>query len=242
MKEIREMQKTANIPDPMQYSSITRLSHIVVISALALLICSDVAAQGRFQLRRTQVEGIPINVSIIAGYNGLNEVADLIQDAFDHTVLTTHGGVMLGLRGTIRIDTMFLPIWVGAESYYHRMSKRWTKDKPEVRWPDEEGRVDAVETMGAYGGNVLFVFGPVSGIAVVLGAGLQYLDSVIDIGEGPLGGFGSHYVGTAVAGLDFILLSYEHGSIDLQFRGMKGFGRYGSFHVQSLLGFTFSFR
>ncbi len=209
---------------------------------LITLLSSAADAQGRFQLRRTKKDGIPINVSLLAGYNGMNEPADIIQDAFDHTVLSSTGGVMLGIQGLIRIDTLLLPIWVGTEAYYHRVAKRWTMDKEEVRFPDEEGRVDAVETMGGYGGNVLFVFGPVAGISLMLGGGMQYLHATIDTDAAVLGLFGSHYVPTALAGVAFRLFKYEHGSIDLQVRGMKGFGEYGSVQVQSLLGFTFGFR
>jgi hypothetical protein len=218
------------------------LTGLVLFLVLLLFAVGSADAQGRFQLKRTKKEGIPINVSLLAGYNGMNNPADRIQDAFDHTVLTSSGGVMLGLQGLIRIDTVLLPIWVGPEAYYHRVAKRWTKDKEEVRFPDEEGRVDAVETMGGYGANLLVVLGPVSGISLMLGGGMQYLLATVDIETAVLGAFGEHWVPVGLAGLTFQLLKYEHGSIDLQVRGMQGFGDYGSFQVQTLLGFTFGFR
>jgi hypothetical protein len=206
------------------------------------LATTSVEAQGRFQLRRTKSEGIPINATILAGYNGMNNPADVIQDAFDHTVLSSTGGVMIGLQGVIRIDTTLLPVWVGAEAYYHRIAKRWTMDRPEIRFPDEEGRVDAVETMGAYGGHIIVMIGPVSSISLILGGGMQYLNATLDRNETVLGLFGSHWVPSALAGVNFNLLTYDHGSIDLQLRGMQGFREYGSFQFQSLLGFTFGFR
>jgi hypothetical protein len=114
-------------------------------------------------------------------------------------------------------------------------------DKAEVRFPDEEGRVDAVETMGAYGGHVIIMLGPVANLSLILGGGMQYLNATLDKDVAVLGLFGSHWVPTALAGIDINLLTYEHGSIDLQLRGMKGFKEYGSFQVQSLLAFTFEF-
>jgi hypothetical protein len=215
---------------------------LLLTAFLAGLYTTSAEAQGRFQLRRTKSEGIPINATILAGYNGMNNPADVIQDNFDHTVLSSNGGVMIGLQGVMRIDTTILPVWVGAEAYYHRVAKRWTLERPEIRFPDEEGRVDAVETMGAYGGHIIVMLGPVSSISLILGGGMQYLNATLDSDATVLGLFGSHWVPTALAGVNLNLLTYEHGSIDLQLRGMKGFQEYGSFQVQSLLGFTFAFR
>jgi len=219
----------------------TGISLLFFFGMLALL-GSTATAQGRFQLKRTKTEGIPINVSLLAGYNGMTEPADVIQDAFDHTVLSSNGGVMLGIQAAVRLDTLLLPIWVGVEGYYNRISKRWTKDKPEVYFPDEEGRVDAVETLGGYGGNIIVMVGPVARISLIVGCGVQYLDADIDTDATVLGTFGSHYVPTVLAGGVFQLLVYEHGSIDLQLRGLKGIGEYGSVQLQSVLGFTFNFR
>ncbi len=241
MVEIERMENKQTRQSDTHLAVVQHRISIMAILALILLANVDAPAQGRFQLKRTKTVGIPINVSILAGYNGMTEPADPIQDAFDHTVLSSTGGLMLGVQGLIRLDTLVLPIWVGVDGYYNRIAKRWTKDKPEVHFPDEEGRVDAVETLAGYGGNLIFVFGPVARISIMLGGGVQYLDASIDTDAAVLGLFEAQIVPTVLAGTIIQLLVYEHGSIDLQLRGLKGFGKYNSVQLQSVLGFTFSF-
>lgn len=203
---------------------------------------SDVSAQDGFRLKRTKKETVPITAAVLAGYNGLSTPADRIQDLFEHSNLTSLGGVAVGLQGMVELDTILTQIWVGAEVSYYRMAKRWLADDPEVYYPGEDIRVDAVETLWGLGANLIFAIGPVSRFTLIFGPGVQFHDGRIDKElriEGRI--YEDRVIPTALGSINFQLLRYDHGSIDANFRGLWGFGEYGSFQFQSMLGFAFHF-
>jgi len=209
---------------------------------VALLAPATLQAQGRFQLQRTKKTGVPINFVLYAGYNGLSDPADLIQDAFENTLHTTISGLMVGMQGLIELDTTLTRLWFGTELFYHRMAKRWTLDKENVTYRGEETRVEAIERMAGYGGHVFLAIGPVRRITLHVGVGGYYLHASVDIRADIDGLFEPRVVPSFLLGANIQLLRYEHGSIDANLRGVQSFGDYGSFHFQSLLGFTFSFQ
>jgi hypothetical protein len=217
-------------------------SLFLLILILVLGSAVDAQAQEGFRLKRTKKETVPINAAVLTGYNGMSTPADRIQDKFEHSNLTSHGGVAVGLQGMVEIDTVLAQIWVGAEVSYYRMARRWLADDPGVYYPGEEIRVDAVETLWGMGANLVFAFGPVSRFTLIFGPGLQFQDARIDTElqiEGSL--YEDRIVPTALGSVNFQLLRYDHGSIDANFRGLWGFGEYGSFQFQSMLGFAFNF-
>lgn len=222
------------------------LRTIPILLLLALLGASMPAqAQESFRLKRTKKESVPINVQLLAGYNGMSDPAEFYQDRFENTNLTSIGGVALGLLGMIEIDTLWSQLWVGADVRYFRLYKRALYDDPGVYFvgePESAGTVDAIESLWALEANVFLAFGPVSKFTVMLGGGMQYHDASVDK-DLPLEGSltEDRFIPVAMAGLNIMLLQYDHGSIDAQFRALKGIGDYGSFHVLSLLGFTFAF-
>ncbi len=218
---------------------ISRISLFLLVFAAFLV--TEAAAQSRFQLRRTKKESVPVNATLYAGYNGMTEPTDIMQDMFDHTNETSWGGVLIGLQGMYRLDTSFVPIWAGLDVYYNRIGKRWTMDKESVRFPDEPGLVDAVERVHGYGVNAVLGIGPVARIQLLLGGGIQYLTAQLDPALDVLGLFEAQIVPTVLVGGNVQLLVYDHGSIDYTARVLKGFGDYGATQFQSTLGFTFSF-
>jgi hypothetical protein len=199
-------------------------------------------AQDGFRLKRTKKESTPINAQVYAGYNGLSDPADIIQDFYEQSNLTSLGGVAMGLQGMFELDTLLTQVWLGADVSYYRMAKRWLMDDPEVHYAGETARVDAVERLWGMGANLIVAIGPVWRITLMFGPGAQYQDAQVDSDlqiEGNL--YEDRVIATALGAANFQLLTYEHGSIDANFRGLWGFGDYGSFQFQSLLGFTFKF-
>ncbi|MCB2206481.1 hypothetical protein KQI65_17180 [bacterium] len=200
------------------------------------------AQEDGFRLKRTKKENVPINVQVLAGYNSMNNPADVLQDMYDGTNLTSAGGFATGLQGMVELDTLGLRVWLGAEVTYYRVYKRWLAEDPEVYYPGEDTDVDAVETLWGLGANAILAVGPFSRFTLIFGPGVQYLYGRIDKEltiEGNI--FEAQIVPTMLGSVNFQLLRYEHGSIDANFRGLWGFGEYGSFQFQSLIGFTFNF-
>ncbi len=225
----------------MKRSSITTLS-LLAAMICTILLPSAMHAQSEFRLQRTKKESIPINFSLMAGYNGISEPAEILQDRFENTNLTSIGGVSFGLQGMIELDTLLVRIWAGADLGYYRMMKRALYDDPDVRYIGEEGPVDAIESLWGIGANAFLAFGPVARVMILIGGGMQYQDARIDK-QLPLEGnlTEDQLLPVGFAALRLILFEYAHGSIDAQFRGLKGFGDYGNVHFQSMLSFTFAF-
>ncbi len=230
------------------YSLMTIRTHrslLIVFLLVAGFCAQEATAQSSFRLKRTKKESIPINAQLLAGFNGMSTPADIIQDHFENSNLTSLGGVAVALQGMVELDTLLTPVWVGAEISYYRMAQRWLADDQEVNYLGEtwaENPVDAVERLWGMGGNLLLAVGPFARFTLMGGPGLQYQQPRIDKDlpiEGHL--YEAQLIPTALANINFKLLIYDHGSIDMNFRGLWGFGEFGSFQFQSMLGFTFSF-
>jgi len=215
---------------------------------LIILLCiaggtGQMQAQSTFRLKRTKKESVPINVQLLVGYNGMSDPAEIIQDIYEHSNLTILGGVAVGLQGMIAVDSILTTLWIGLEISYARMAQRWLLDDPNVHYIGEpDSRVDAVERLWGMGGNLLFAIGPISRVTLIFGPGMQYQDARVDKDlpmEGTL--YEDRIIATALGSVNLQLLVYDHGSIDANFRGLWGFGEYGSFQFQSMLGFTFNF-
>lgn len=222
-----------------------RFRLIFLLSALAVLTTAPSQAQESFRLKRTKKESTPINLQLLAGYNGMSEPSEFYQDRFENTNLTAIGGLAIGLQGMIELDTLLTQIWLGADVTYFRMYKRALYDDPGVYFvgePESGGTVDAIEALWGVGANAFVAIGPVWKFSLLLGGGMQFHDASIDKNlplEGSL--TEDRFIPVAMAAINIILLDYDHGSIDAQLRGVKGFGEYGSVHLQSMLGFTFAF-
>ena len=210
---------------------------------LLLFLTMNLTAQDGFRLKRTKKESTPFNAQVLVGYNALSTPADNIQDMFENSNLTSLGGVGVALQGMVELDTIVTRVWLGAEVSYYRMAKRWLADDPLVRYTDEDTTtVDAVETVWGLGGNLLMAIGPFARLTLIFGPGVQYQIARVDKDlpiEGNL--YENRVIPTALASVNLQLLNYDHGSIDANFRGLWGFGEWGSFQYQSFLGFTFSF-
>lgn len=225
-----------------------RTAHYTLLYATAgilLLLQLPAYAQGQetFRLKRVKKEHTPVNVVLMSGYSGLSEPADILQDRFEHTNLTSLGGVAFALQGLVEINTSVLPVWAGVEIGYYRLMKRALYDDPDVRYIGElDIRVDALETLWGIDAKALLSFGPVSRISLLFAGGAQYIDARIDKDlpiEGNL--TEDRILPVVMVGASLLLLEYDHGSIDLQFRGLQGFGDYGSTLFQSMIAFTFGF-
>ena len=216
------------------------------VVALLLACPAQSSAQNPFRLKRTKQESVPITVTLLAGYNGMSDPAAPYQDSFENTNLTSLGGLGLGLQGMIDLDTLVTRIRVGAEVSYFRMFKRALYDDRGVHFIGEEwsteNPVDAIESLWGIGASAIVAFGPVWNLSIILGAGAEYHAPRVDK-DLPITGTltEARVIPAAMAAVNLILLEYDHGSIDIQIRGTKGFGEYGSAQLQSLLGFTFLF-
>lgn len=220
-----------------------RTSLLLLAAVITVMILpAALQAQSPFRLKRMQKESVPINVTLMAGYNGMSEPAEIHQHRFENTNLTSNGGLALGLQGMVELDTVVVRIWVGAEVSYYRMYKRALYDDPDVHYIGEDTPVDAIESLWGLGANGILAFGPVLHVTLLLGGGLQYQDARID-SQLPIEGnlTEDRMIPVALAALNIILLEYDHGSIDAQLRGLKGFGDYGNIQFQSMLAFTFNF-
>lgn len=223
-------------------------SRCIRIFAITMLIAaaglpSVSQAQNPFRLKRTKKETVPINVTLLAGYNGISEPAEIYQDRFENTNLTAIGGFATGLQAMVEIDTLLTQLWIGGEVSYCRMYKRALYDDPGVYYTGEPGKpVDAIESLWAVGANAFVAIGPVWQFMLIVGGGTQYHDAVVDK-DLPISGTltRNRFIPVGMAALNIMLLEYDHGSIDAQFRGIKGIGDYGSVQFQSMLAFTFAF-
>lgn len=218
------------------------LAAFILCFMLSGLAAESLHAQSSFRLKRTKKETIPITAQVYAGYNGMSDPANTLQDFYEGSRLTSLGGLAVGVQAMIELDTLLTRVWLGADVSYYRMAKRWLADDPEVVYPGEDIRVDAVERLWGVGGHLIVGLGPIWRITIEGGPGFQYHDPRIDSDlriEGNI--YESRFVPTALLSFGFQLLSYDHGSIDAKFRSIWGFGDYGSYQLQSLLGFTFNF-
>jgi hypothetical protein len=220
---------------------IRMLTMAMLIIAVGLPSVSH--AQSPFRLKRTKKETVPINVTLLAGLNGISEPSEFYQDRFENTNLTTIGGFATGLQAMIELDTLLTQVWIGGEVTYSRMYKRALYDDPGVYYIGEPGKpVDAIESLWAIGANAFIAIGPVWKFMLLIGGGTQYHDAAVDK-DLPITGTltNDRFIPVGMAALNITLLEYDHGSIDAQFRGIKGIGDYGSVQLQSMLAFTFAF-
>ena len=205
---------------PFKINTGTAVFTAVVIGILLAGLCSEsLYAQSSFRLKRTKKESIPITAQVYAGYNGMSDPADKLQDIYEGSSLTSLGGLAVGVQAMIEIDTVLTRIWIGADVSYYRMAKRWLADDPEVVYPGEDIRVDAVERLWGAGANLIFGLGPIWRITIQGGPGFQYHDPRIDSDlqiEGNV--YESKFIPTALLSFGFQLLKYDHGSIDAKFR------------------------
>jgi hypothetical protein len=215
----------------------------ILLFAASLMILSGVAAvaQPKLQLKRTKHDTFPLTIQLYGGYNGMSDPSEKLQDMFENTVQTSWGGLMMGARARTLLDTLVRPIWLGVDFHYHRSANRWLDKIPNVMFVSDSSRVRAEERLNTYGAQVFFGIDVVAGILLELGGGLQYYTGKTDIESPVLGLFQPVWVPVVMTAVNAPLLKYEHGSIDANFRFVKGFGDYGSFHIQSLLVFTFNF-
>jgi hypothetical protein len=210
---------------------------------IILIGSSAVIAQPRFILKRTNKESTPVFVQILGGYNGVSDPAEAIQIRVRDIDGNTYGGVMMGIQVAMTLDSMFRqPLWFGTEVYYHRFVDRDLSAQSDVFYPDEpELPVKYIEVLHSVGAQLFFAYNIVRRFQLQLGGGVQYMYTQVSIPTDVSGLFEPQVIPTASVMGRFILLEYDHGSIDVNIRGMQGFGEYGSFEVQSLLGFTFRF-
>lgn len=215
--------------------------HFTSLAFVLLLLPALAAAQPRFQLRRTTQQSSPFMVRLFAGYNGVTEPSDALQDMIENTWNTSWGGLMLGLQGGVVVDTIGIPVLVGGEVYYHRMAKRYLGVVPGTFYTSDSSRVSLDEYIGGYGAQLLLILEPFPRTHIMFGAGLLYLNGSVETESEITGLFPDIWMGTVSASLAYALLKYDQGSIDAMFRLTKGFGTYGSLQFQSLLNFTFLF-
>jgi hypothetical protein len=215
----------------------------LTLGLLAVLgTCALAQPETKFGLKRTKKETIPMNFVLLGGYNGMTKPSDNLQDMFDHTNESSWSGYMLGFQALLRIDTLgVIPFWGGLEFSAARKGKRWLADKSSVSYPGETVPVQYTETLGYLGVDMLFVFGPWNKISIVLGGGSQFLNSKVDTDTQINGLVPEQWIPAAIAGMVYHFFTYEHGSIDANFRFSKTFGNYGSLEFQTLLGFSFNF-
>ncbi|MDH7516492.1 MAG: hypothetical protein QHI48_11535 [Bacteroidota bacterium] len=210
---------------------------LVIVSTLPPLL----EAQPKLQLKRTRRESTPFTMRLLGGYNGVSEPSDALQDLIECTPTTIWGGVMAGAQGIIPLDTLGFPLSLGFEAYYHRMAKRWLGLRPEVKYVSDGSDVRTDEYIHGIGVDLLVQAALSRFFTIHLGGGPLCLFATADIDSEVSGLFPTTWMPCVFGAVNYALLRYEHGSIDGTIRLTKGFGRYGSFHFQSLLAFTFNF-
>jgi hypothetical protein len=213
----------------------------ILFACLPAILVEVAHAQPKVRLVRTNKQGNPIKVQLYAGYNGMSTPDDKLQDMFENTYMTIIGGIMVGVKTMYVLDTIGLPVWAGINAYYHRTLKRSLSDAHGVHYPDSPQYVNGIETMSSYGLEGLVAFGPYWRVTIEAGGGAQFLSSVVDHQTAIIGLFQPVWLPTAMAGVNYCLLAYEHGSIDANLRFLKTFGEYRNFQFQSLFCFTFIF-
>lgn len=218
-----------------------RTSILLLLTALFALPAVSVYSQTRFELKRTKHDSRPKMLQIFGGFNGISDPSEKLQDQFENTIFTDWGGILVGLQGLMVLDTIGLPFWAGVEFNYQRMAKRYLAQIPGVYYKSDSTKVEFDERVFALGGQALFMITVIDRVHIQLGGGVQYLFSMNDVESEVVGLFQSIWIPTLTGAINMKLLRYDHGSIDINFRAMKGLGEYGSFQFQSALGFTFDF-
>jgi len=210
--------------------------------SLGVLASAGLEAQTRFQLKRTKRESIPISVQLYGGYNGISDPAEILQDEFINQHDQSWGGVIIGLQCFVALDSVGLPFWIGGEIYFNRVASHNMRNFPgTIFYKSDRSPVDALETVFGYGGTLLIQIDLLRRFALQVGGGYVYLVGQSDVPSEVIGLFPSTWTPTVVAGINFEMLKYAHGSIDANLRAMQCFGIYNNFLFQSLLGFTFDF-
>ena len=216
----------------------------MLLSTLCVLLLassSDAVAQPKFQIKRTKRESTPIAIRLFGGYNGVSDPSEKFQDRFENTVETLWGGLLAGVQGSVLVDTIGRPIWAGLELSHSRIAKRRMARHVGVYYKSDSSEVDKNEVVSAYAINVMVTIDVIKRVSVQLGGGAQYLYGTADVVSDVAGLFETRWIPAVFGALSLTALHYEHGSIDFDFRAMKGFGEYGCFQFQSLLCFTFDF-
>jgi hypothetical protein len=213
--------------------------YIVLILALTLGAASCFA-QPKVRLVRTNKQSTPWKFQIYGGYNGMSTPDDKLQDMFEETDLTNWGGFMGGVKALITIDTIGLPFMAGINLYTHRTMKRSLYDAHGVHYSDSNDPVNAIETVSSYGIEGLISYGPFARISLELGGGSQYVNPSVDHPSNVIGLFKPVWLPTAMVAVNYIMLKYDHGSMDANIRFLKTFGAYHNFQLQSLFCFTFN--
>ncbi len=215
----------------------------ILILLLACLLVSDAAAQSkpRFQIKRTKRDSLPVRAQLYGGYNGMSHPSDKMQDMFEGSGMTSWSGVMLGMQVSVPIDTLFIPVWIGVDGHYQRLGKRNMRSKGVVTKSDGLPIPSTIETAQSWGGSLLIGFDLFPRFTLLLGGGPSFYSSTHDAISEVIGDFQDVTVWTVTGAVNYSILRYEHGSIDTQFRAHQGFGEWGNFQVESLLGFTFNF-
>ena len=218
---------------------------LFALLALCFLLAGGAAeqasAQPKFQLKRTKRETMPVTVRLYGGYNGMSEIAEPFQDRFENTIETEWGGLLMGLQGSVLIDTIGRPFWLGVDVSSFRLAKRRLIKREDVYYRNDSTAVDAIEQVNGLGFHMILTIDVVPRIGLQLGAGVQYLSGSADVVSDVVGLFEPRWIPSVFAVVTVTALKYEHGSIDFDFRGMQGIDGYGSFQFQSMLVFTFNF-
>jgi hypothetical protein len=222
-----------------------RAGRLCAVLAACLILAAGVAeqasAQPKFQLKRTKRETQPVTVRLYGGYNGMSEIAEPFQDRFENTFETEWGGLLMGIQGSVLIDTIGRPFWLGADVSSFRLAKRRLSVRRDVFYKNDSSAVDAIEQVSGLGIHAVLSIDVVRRIGLQLGVGVQYMTGSANVLSEVVGLFESRWIPSVYIGITFTALKYEHGSIDFDFRGMKGIDGYGSFQFQSALVFTFNF-
>jgi hypothetical protein len=216
---------------------------LLSLLVIALLLANPAYGQGRFRLKRTKSEAFPLTIQLYGGYNGMSHPSEQLQKDFE-TVNNAWGGVMLGVKTRVMIDTILRPFWIGLDLYYHSTAKRSLAAKHldySVYYASDSSQVNAYEYLNTYGAHLYFAIDVYKRVFIEFGGGVQYLVSNADITSDVVGLYSPVWIPTVMGGISAPLLRYDHGSIDAYLRITKGFGTYGSVHFQSLLEFTFNF-
>ncbi len=221
-----------------------RLSSSLLALILILLLAADAGAQTKpkFQIKRTKRDSMPVRAQLYGGYNGMSNPSDKMQDMFEGNGLLTWSGVMMGVQAMVPIDTLLVPIWVGLDVHYQLHGKRDMKPmNVRTKIDDKPLQNKVVETVSAWGGSLLIGIELLPSLTLLGGGGPSFVIGSHDAMSELTGDFQDVLVWTVTGAVNYSVLRYDHGSIDTQFRVHQGFGDWGNFQFESLLGFTFNF-
>lgn len=221
---------------------------VTIFILLQLFSESESCAQSKIPEEYVKKEKIslnPMTLSLQVGW-GFLPIAPEIRPVFQGTQNTTFGGPQLSVQALAPIPWIWDRLAIGVDGWYHRVAKRYLGQIDEVYYVGwkgtDKGYVQSDETVSGFGiigvADVLII----PTIHLQLGGGGIYLKpSKVDVLQDVVGLTPITFDPAAIVAIVYSITRYEHGSIDVNVRALREFGKYNNLFVQTTIGFAFRF-